>query len=208
MKLTGITGGIGAGKSVVSRVLRTQGFAVYDCDLEARRLMQASRSIRESLCGKFGAECIGAEGILDRRYIASKVFGNSEHLKWLNKLVHAEVRADVCEWARRNFAGEGPAKWKPLFVESAILVSSGLAEMCGCIWHVDAPESLRVERAMNRGGISRDDISARIEAQRNEFDFLPSGKTLRIDNSGETSLLDEISRALSETEKILQTNNF
>lgn len=192
-EVIGITGGIGAGKSVVSRILRLKGYRVYDCDSEARRLMERSEEILAALTERFGQECILGDGGLDRAYIAGKVFTDAAELEWLNKLVHGAVRDDVGRWVRMCEA-EGCCR---LFVESAILFTSGLDRMCDRIWMVTAPEQLRLQRAMERGGVSEEDLLRRIESQRKEFDSLPGEKVTEIDNSGE-SLLERIDMLLGD----------
>lgn len=199
----GITGGIGSGKSVVSRILRLQGYEVYDCDSEARLIMERSAEIRESLIGRFGNEAVNHEGSLNRRHIADKVFGNPEELKWLNSIVHKAVRGDVAR--RRELKSEGDFSLPddataPLFVESAILATSGLAGMCSEIWLIDAPEDVRLERAMGRDGASREEIIRRMEAQKKETEALAEYRVCRIDNSGGSSLLGQIGSMLEETD--------
>ena len=191
-EVIGITGGIGAGKSVVSRILRLKGYPVYDCDSEARSLMESSEEILVALQGRFGEECILECGGLNRGYIASRVFNDAEELTWLNALVHGAVREDVRDWVEAHAS----AGKEILFVESAILYTSGLDKMCDRIWLVTAPEELRLERAMQRGGASEEDLRRRIESQRMEFDSLPAGKVSEIENSC-TSLLDRVEELLA-----------
>lgn len=189
MRLIGITGGIGAGKSVVSRILRLKGYHVYDCDLEARRLMEASDMIKESLCRDFGGACVRDDGSLDRGYIAAKVFSDAEALQRLNGLVHGCVREDVARWAD---------SFPLAFVESAILHTSRLDTMCSGVWLVDAPESLRLERALARGGIDEDNLRRRMESQKEEFGSLPAEKVSVISNDGDTPLLPRLEELLAK----------
>lgn len=188
MALIGITGGIGAGKSIVSRVLRLKGYAVYDSDTEAKRLMDESIEIIESIRGRFGDECVECNGLLNRKEIAKRVFANEEDLRWLNSIVHSVVRADLCRW---NECQKGIR-----FVESAILHSSGLDELCKKIWIVDAPEELRLERAVGRGGIDRENIKHRMNVQREELSSIDREKCETILNFGDHSLLQQIDNLL------------
>lgn len=190
--LIGITGGIGAGKSVVSRILRLKGYPVYDCDSRARALMEESEYILNSLCGRFGNECLLEGGSLNRGYIASRVFADEEERLWLNALVHREVHADLKSWLEA-------AESDTCFVESAILVTSHLDAMCDRIWLVDAPEELRLGRGLERGGIERENLMKRMEAQSREFETLPEDKTDVIMNDGIHSLLARIDVLLKGT---------
>lgn len=187
--LIGLTGGIGAGKSVVARVLRTKGFQVYDCDLRAKMLMEDSHDLREGLVSRFGSDCYGRNGSLNRTFLSRRIFSSDEERGWLNALVHEAVREDLREWCRNR---EHEVK----FVESAILHTSGLDAVCSRIWLVTAPEEIRFQRAIQRGGIDGENIQARMKAQEDEFKSLPVSKVEILDNSGMNSLIRRIDRLL------------
>ena len=189
--LIGITGGIGAGKSVVSRILRLKGYQVYDCDSRAKTLMERSAAIYEPLIERYGAEVMDEETGLNRQMLAEKVFAIEEERLWLNALVHGAVRNDLTVWQMAS------AK-EICFVESAIMVSSGLDRMCDRIWLVDAPLELRKARAMSRGGVTEENLDMRIRSQRFEFDNLPADKVERIENDDSSSLLRQIDELLKK----------
>lgn len=193
--MIGITGGIGSGKSVVSRLLRLKGYPVYDCDLEAKRIMDESREVLTALNDRFGDEICPEDGPINRPALSHKVFNDPEHLKWLNSLVHRLVREDLKRWCKKHCE----ASDAPCFVESAIMASSGLAALCSEIWVVDAPEDIRLKRAIERDHSSAEKIRQRMETQRDEFSKIEkSGAWIRvIDNSGTTPLLPIISQFLS-----------
>lgn len=190
-KLIGVTGGIGAGKSVVSRILRLKGFPVYDCDSRAKDLMDSSEEILKAIALHFGEEVIKNDGSLDRVLIASLVFSLDDERLWLNKLVHGAVREDLMMWKSECDA-------ELCFVESAIMISSGLDLLCDKIWVIEAPVELRKDRALKRGGVTEENLDLRIKAQRMEIDALPSEKVECIENSEESSLLLQIERLLNE----------
>lgn len=188
MKLIGLTGGIGTGKSTVARILRLRGYEVYDCDLEAKRLMDESPEVRRSLRDRWGEEIYSAEDELDRRKVAQYVFADRREKAWLDSLVHRLVRDDVKRWAatRTDYSHD------TVFVESAILFTSGLADMCQEVWEVTAPLDIRLERIMKRSGLTREQALARIDAQKEEQKICQSRHTLQIVNDGTTPLLDAI----------------
>lgn len=188
MKLIGLTGGIGTGKSTVARILRLRGYEVYDCDLEAKRLMDESLEVRRSLRDHWGEDIYSAEGELDRRKVAEYVFDDRREKAWLDSLVHGLVRDDVKRWA----ATLTDYSHDTVFVESAILFTSGLADMCQEVWEVTAPLDTRVERVMKRSGLTREQALARIDAQREEQKICQSRHTRQIVNDGTTPLLDAI----------------
>jgi dephospho-CoA kinase len=183
--LIAITGGIGSGKSVVSNVLATMGYPVYDTDSEARRLMNADARVREALIQAFGHEVFGADGTLNRAGLASKVFNNPEALQLLNSIVHPAVRDDVKCWCRNQAS--------PIaFVETAILHQSKMDAMVDAVWTVTAPMQVRIERVMHRSGLTASQVADRIRSQQVE-----EGKTdVVIENDGEQAILPQIVQAL------------
>lgn len=157
MYKVGITGGIGSGKSTVCDILRELDVAVYNSDVRAKELMTESVSLRQALVERFGEEVYNAEG-LNRAYLAQRVFGSASELEALNAIVHPAVMADFDAWAE---AQQG----NYVVLESAILFEAQLENRVDVVVSVMAPESLRVERAMQRDGASREQIVARIKSQ-------------------------------------------
>lgn len=210
--LVGLTGGIGAGKSVVARVLRTKGFEVFDCDHEARFIMEGSLELKDAMRARFSDDCLFDDGSLNRKRIAEHIFGDDCKRIWLNSKVHGLVRQAVQE---RLLEKEELLKKKHsrnikvsysdsiVFVESAILFSSGLAQICSLEWLVEAPDDLRIKRAAVRDSADESGIRARMEAQKCEFRDLDTSKTLVLENSGNMSLLHEIDKSLETTIRIL-----
>ncbi len=156
MNLTAITGGIGSGKSVVSRILRILGYPVYDCDSRARTIMDADIEIQRRIADEVCREAISESGI-DRRRLASAVFADRLMLERLNSIVHNAVKEDLKLWAASQ-------KRQP-FVETAILYESGIDRMVDKVWNVYAPREIRLSRGMTRDNACADGVEARIAAQ-------------------------------------------
>ena len=199
--IVGITGGIGSGKSVVSRILRLKGHKVYDCDFEARSLMDESEDIKRRIARDISEDtlCTDSDGVtrIDRRALADIVFADENARLRLNGIVHESVREDV----RRRASECGGV----FFVESAILAESHLAEICDRIWLIKASESesdreTRIGRVMLRDGCTRERAEARIVSQLREEEMIKeySYKTEVIDNSGAAELLPQIEVATEE----------
>ncbi len=183
--LTAITGGIGAGKSVVARIVAALGYDVYDCDSRARSLMEGEEIVA-ALAEAFGSGIFTAQGELIRPRLAEIVFADPEALTRLNAITHAAVRADLAAWAsERSQAGH-------IFVETAILYQSGLDRMVARVWEVTAPRELRIERVMARSGLTREQAVARIEAQDSFIPEQPHRAVTTIVNDGTTPLLPAI----------------
>lgn len=157
MYKVGITGGIGSGKSVVCEMLRQRDVAIYDCDIRAKELMASDRVIAERLVERFGAE-VFANGELNRAYLAERVFSDAEALAALNGIVHPRVAEDFERWASE-------AEGEYVVLESAILFESGFDSKVDVVVAIMAPEELRLERAMQRDGVSRELIEERMRNQ-------------------------------------------
>ena len=183
-KTVGITGGIGSGKSVVSRILRCNGYSVYDCDREAKILMNQDAEIVRSLREIAGDEVYSNDGFLNRKYLAERLFADVELRLKVNALVHEAVRNDL-KRCKEHLNGI-------FFIESAIMSTAGIDDLCDEIWLVEADENTRITRVKSRDNLSIDEIKKRIESQKNEFDRLPETKTVRILNDGDSGLIIEI----------------
>ena len=160
MRRIGITGGIGSGKSVVSRLLRIMGYSVYDTDSEAKRLMESSLEVVQKLSECFGRD-IYHNGRLNRGLLSSRVFGESDKIVLLNSIVHPVVRFDFYRWSES-------LNDEICCVESAILYESRFDELVDEVWTVTAPEELRIGRVRQRSGLTEEEIKKRMAAQLSE----------------------------------------
>lgn len=157
--VTAITGGIGAGKSVVCHALRALGYAVYDCDLEARKLMNNDEEIRRRISEEINPEAINPDGAVNRAELSACVFSDRGKLRLLNSIVHGSVRRHFSRWVADRTG-------KHLFVETAILYESGFDGIVDEVWEVTAPKEVRISRVMSRNGMSRAEVERRIASQR------------------------------------------
>ena len=160
MRRIGITGGIGSGKSVVSRLLRIMGYSVYDTDSEAKRLMESSLEVVQKLSECFGRD-IYHNGRLNRGLLSSRVFGKSDKIVLLNSIVHPVVRFDFYRWSES-------LNEEICVVESAILYVSRFDELVDEVWTVTAPEELRISRVRQRSGLTEEEVKKRMAAQLSE----------------------------------------
>ena len=188
--IIGITGGIGSGKSTIARELVKRGFAVYDCDREAKRIIAENPDVQKEIIDLLGKEAFIyhlSSIIYNTDYVAKRVFADPHLLKELNRIVHPAVKADILSSFTSHLS--------PLFLESAILFESGLNLLCNRIIVIDAPEDIRIARTIARdyhGDASPANINkvrARIHAQ-----HIPQGD-LTLLNDGHTpieEIVDEI----------------
>lgn len=143
--IIGLTGGIGSGKSTIARGLAQRGFAVYDCDREAKRIIETDKSVQSAIIDLIG-EAAFVEGKYNTAYVAQRVFAEPELLQRLNAIIHPAVLNDLK--ALKDAKNQDPKA--PLFVESAILFQAGLAPLCDKIIIVEAPEEVRIARTIGR----------------------------------------------------------
>lgn len=189
-RIIAITGGIGSGKSVVSKVLESMGYTVYDCDRNAKALMDEDSEIKSRLKAEIHNGAVDDNGNIDRPFLSSIVFNAPDKLKILNSIVHAAVKKDIRRWIEKH------NKEKILFVETAILFESGLDAEVNEVWKVTAPMDLRIIRVCERNGVSSEHVKARIASQMSE-EMRQHPKTSLIVNDGKVSLLKQINSNLT-----------
>ena len=188
MKTIVITGGIGSGKSVVSRILCLMGYEVYDCDANAKILMNSSAHIRKELTSLFGNGVYSEDGTLNKAKLSEKIFSDKDALSKVNAIVHPVVKDDI---NKRIECSTDPL----FFIESALPRESGLDRMCNAVWLVTAPEETRVLRVMARNGVSSGQVKARIKNQ--NFSQIDNTNVLEIINNDSNAVLPQIVNALS-----------
>ena len=187
--LIGITGGIGSGKSVVSRICRIKGFAVYDCDSQAKSLMQSSEDIKGELRALLGEDVVCSNGTINKALLSDRIFSDTDIRSSVNKIVHEAVRKDIGEWINNQYSIY-------LFIESAILHTSHLDEIVDEIWHIEASKETCMYRVMERSNISRHEVELRMKSQEREFESLPKDKISKIFNDYGKSLMEQINLLL------------
>lgn len=155
--MIGLTGGIGSGKSVVAKVFATLGIPVFNADEEAKRIMQTSTEIKTKLIEQFGTDIYNAHG-LDKEKLASIVFNNSFQLQLLNAIVHPVTIQAAKDWAAKQTS--------PYVIkEAALIFESGAADGLFKVIGVTAPLSIRIHRVMQRDGITKEQVDARMRNQ-------------------------------------------
>lgn len=193
--LVGITGGIGSGKSTIVQVLAARGYAVYDCDREAKRIIVENAEVRKAIIALLGTEAFVPSpqhpftGSYNTSYVSQRVFAEPELLQQLNAIVHPAVKEEI-----RVQSSEVSV----LFVESAILFEAGIDRLCDRIVVVDAPEEVRLQRTIARDyhGEATEEHINKVRARMRAQQFRPSDeqkaskKVLTINNDGRTSISD------------------
>ncbi|WP_431677995.1 dephospho-CoA kinase [Kitasatospora sp. KL5] len=178
----GLTGGIGAGKSEVSRQLAALGAVIVDSDLIAREVVAPGTDGLRAVAAEFGPGVLQADGSLDRPALGRLVFGDPDRLAALNAIVHPLVRARSAELE----AAAGP---DDIVVHDVpLLAENGLAPLYEKVVVVDVPDDVRLERLVQLRGMAEDEAKARMAAQATREERLAVADIV-IDNSGSLDAL-------------------
>ena len=191
--IIGLTGGIGSGKSFIARGLSARGYAVYDTDREAKRLIHEDAAVRKALIALFGPEVYSADGTYQTQYVARRVFEDNSLLQRLNAIVHPAVRRDFEQWKEKLSTVNCQLS---IVIESAILFESGFDSLCDKVIVVTAPEELRLRRVIGRDKTDIDKVRARMRAQLNDTE-LSRRADLVVVNDG-TKTIEELCQYITQ----------
>jgi dephospho-CoA kinase len=183
-----ITGGIGSGKSYVCKLLQQRGINIYDCDQAAKRLIRTSPDIRRQLSMLIGPEAYwGEDGqggwILNKAVVAQFLLGSEANAHAIDDIVHPAVFHD--------FETSG-MQW----LESAILYESGMDKLVNRVIVVTAPQEVRIQRVMQRDGISREKVLEWMSRQWSQ-DEIRQRADYEIINDGQADLNEQIEQLLT-----------
>lgn len=155
-----ITGGIGSGKTIISKIFKILGIEIYNSDIKARMLMHQNSDLIQLLKENFGDEVYNGK-FINSRYLSEIVFGDSLKLKKLNSIVHPYVVNDINSWFSEN------CNCNYKIVESAIIFENNLEYLFDYIIVVYAPKYIRIKRVNEREDITTKSLNTRIK---NQFD--------------------------------------
>jgi dephospho-CoA kinase len=183
MLRVGLTGGIGAGKSEVSKRLAAQGAVVIDADLIAREVVAPGTDGLAAVIAAFGPEVLGPDGTLDRVRLGDIVFADQQKLATLNSIVHPRVGARMRELEEAAGPGSVVVHDVPLIAEN------GLASSYDLVVVVDVPPRTQLDRLIRLRGMSREQAQGRMTAQASRDQRLAIADIV-VDNSGSLAELD------------------
>ncbi len=163
MLKTGITGGIGSGKTTVCKIFEILGIPVYYADDRAKYLMVNDKDLVKNIVSVFGEKSYLKNGELNRKYIADIAFKNKRKLEELNKAVHPAVKRDFDNWVNEQ-------KAPYLIKEAALLFETGRYKDLDLNILVSAPLDIRIKRVMLRDNIDKESVLARVNNQMPEED--------------------------------------
>lgn len=179
-RIIGLTGGIGSGKTSVARILADKGFPVYFSDDEAKNIVNKDDELKQKIVALLGEEAY-VNGIYNRKWVAEKVFSDSDILEQLNHLIHPAVRLDFENWVGRQ-------RSEYVFKETALLFELGLHLQCYKSVLVTADDNLRIKRTMDRDGKTYREIEAIMQKQMPEKEKIKLADFIIYNNTDRESL--------------------
>ena len=182
MKIIGITGGVGAGKShILDYILRNYKARIIKTDEAAELLRKPGHRCYERIVELLGDTILNEDGTINRNKMAELIFSDQKKLEEINKIIHPEVNRYVAEEIKK----EQENKEKDyFFIESALLIENHYDEICDELWYIDTKEEIRRERLKQNRGYSEEKISDIISKQLSEEEFKKHCQII-IDNNGE-----------------------
>jgi dephospho-CoA kinase len=159
---TGLTGGMGVGKSSAAKAFHKLGVHIFDADKEAKKLLDNSVIIQNDLMAEFGTDILGKSGKIDRTKLAKISFQDEYHQSNLNSIIHPHIFEKIDE----KFEKVTSKKKASFFmVDGALIYESGLDTHLDYIIVITAKLSIRMERSIKKGNLSREDIMRRMDLQ-------------------------------------------
>lgn len=184
MRVIGLTGGIGTGKSTASEYLRKQGFSIIDADRISREIVEPGTLLLKELEKNFGSGIIKDDGTLDRKALAAIVFSDKEKKSRLDDLMHGHILDEIERKISESQSGEG----RGIIVDAPLLFETGLEKKCDQVWLITADEKLRILRVCERDGMDPEEVRARIQNQMADEEKKERSHRI-VDNSGSKEAL-------------------
>ena len=189
MRLVGLTGGIGSGKSTVARLLAEHGAIVVDADQVARDVVEPGEPALDEIRDRFGSGVIDPEGRLDRAALATIVFGDDAARRDLEGITHPRIGQRVADRiAEARAAEDADGRERLVVVDHPLLVESGAAAGYETVIVVEAPLEVRVRRLVEARGMDEGDARARVRAQADDA-TRRAAATHVVDNGGDLEAL-------------------
>lgn len=179
MKVIGLTGGIGSGKSAVTEYLTGMGFVIIDADKISHEITEKGSGTLLKLKSAFGDDILFDDGCLNRKKLASIVFSDREKKQLLESIVTRNV-IDICDERCAEYAKAG--REKAVFLDAPLLFETGMNEKTDLVWVVTAELDLRVQRVMKRDNATYDEVYSRIRNQMSDEERIAKADAI-IDNS-------------------------
>jgi len=185
MKIIGLTGGIGSGKTLIASLFQYLGASVYDSDHHAKEIMADDPVLIDQIKEAFGQDVYDNAGKLQRDLLRDLVFKNPDRLNQLNKIVHSSVRSDFREWTTKQTT-------ELIIFESALILNKNWIDLFDYMVFVQADEPIRISRIMDRDQLDEAMIKRIMENQVFDKSLLKNDKLRTIDNSGKRLIIPRV----------------
>jgi dephospho-CoA kinase len=195
IKIIGITGGIGSGKSTVSKFIEELGFPVYDSDFWAKELVNVDENLKSRIIELLGEESYNENGKYNRKFVAEKVFDHQELLLKLNQIIHPAVKIHFENWVNAQHS-------EFVFKETALLFELKLNESCYQSILVTADENIRIKRVMDRDGRTYREVKEIIGKQMPEADKIRLANFIILNNADLKTLKEYSIQIIDELKKM------
>lgn len=195
MKVIGLTGGTGSGKSVVSKTLAAAGAVIVDADKIAHDIILKGEPAYHEIIAYYGTGILDTEGNIIRKKLGEIVFHDSEKLAFLNQCTHKYIVAEV---NRQIAAAKAENAARAVILDAPLLLEAKLETVCDLVWVVYADPEVRAKRVMDRDGITYDLAKARIANQKSWEEYKQAADAV-IDNSKDLPFLE------AQLEEMLKT---
>ncbi|MCS7072963.1 MAG: dephospho-CoA kinase [Bacteroidia bacterium] len=202
MKVIGITGGIGSGKSTVSKIFQALGIPVYSADDAAKELMNNDTELKLEIIQLLGQDAYAVDGKLNRAWIAKQVFNNPELLAKLNAIVHPRTKAHFEKWKKQQ-----DPTIPFVLKEAAILFEANANVGMDAVIYVFAPKILRIQRIYARDGTSRKEVIARMKQQMSENEKRKLSDFV-ITNNGKHMLIPQVLKIFSQIQQLPERKSY
>ncbi|MFQ9894088.1 MAG: dephospho-CoA kinase [Emergencia sp.] len=193
MKVIGLTGGIGTGKSTVTAFLREKNYPVFDADQMAREMTGPGGSALPEIRRVFGDKVFASDGALDRKKLASIVFADQSRKEDLEKITTQKVVSDLKQQIEtlRQSQQQGI-----VFIDAPLLFEAGVDQLCTLVWVICADAEIRINRVMERDGTGREEVLQRMKNQMSDEEKKARAQEI-IDNSkGKEALYQQVEALL------------
>ncbi|MDD4583144.1 MAG: dephospho-CoA kinase [Eubacteriales bacterium] len=192
MKLIGITGGIGAGKSSVSDYLIKKGYVVLDADKVSKELLISGSPLLLHIRNLFGETILNQDGSLNRKVLSDIVFSNPVKKAILDKTMHGKILEIILD-RLKNFSNE-----KVVFIDAALLFEANWDSYMDQIWVVDADVETRILRVINRDPLSREEVIKRMENQMERKERLKKADYILDNSKSKDELYKQVNELLNK----------
>ena len=195
MKVIGVTGSIGSGKTTASAYLKSKGFSIFDADEVSRAMTSQGGKALKKIREVFGDEVFLKDGNLNRKKMADIVFSNKEKKEELEKIVTRKVVLEMKKWVKEK---EKEGKEKIVFLDVPLLFESRAQKYCHEVWTIACDDEIRLSRILGRGDLTIKEAKKRIASQMPQEEKIALSDVVIYNNGSRRQLLYKLNKLIKE----------